>query len=369
MPLVVAGAVAAGFALNTTSASGASRSLARKTPAQLIAAVEKGKTVALTGEIRESANLGIPTLPGGHASASLSWQTFVSGSHAAKVWIGSADTQRVALLGELSEADVVHNGGDVWTYTSDTNTVTHTTLPKGKAEHPDPATHSAADLTPAAAASRLLDAVSPTTSVTVDSSRTVAHRAAYMLVLRPKDSGSTVRKVTIAIDARKFVPLQVQVFGAGSTPAFQTRFTRISFAKPKASTFQFRTPAGATTSTNPFGSSDRHGDHAPRPEGSKGDKGSTPGSTPVRTEPKIDKLGNAKPTVLGKGWTSVLEIPTGAQSGLDNGMLHDLTTVGSSGQRLLHTALINALLLPDGRTFVGAVSPSVLEHVAATTPR
>jgi hypothetical protein len=49
--------------------------------------------------------------------------------------------------------------------------------------------------------------------------------------------------------------------------------------------------------------------------------------------------------------------------------LQDLTTsVGNSGARLLHTAVINAVLLPDGRVFVGAVSPSFLENVAATTP-
>ncbi len=49
------------------------------------------------------------------------------------------------------------------------------------------------------------------------------------------------------------------------------------------------------------------------------------------------------------------------------GLLDRATTaIGSTGNRLLHTALVNAVFLADGRVFVGAVSPSYLEHVAAT---
>jgi hypothetical protein len=55
--------------------------------------------------------------------------------------------------------------------------------------------------------------------------------------------------------------------------------------------------------------------------------------------------------------------------GLGSGMLQDATTSIGGGARLLHTALVNAVFLPDGRTFVGAVTPAALEHVAATTAR
>jgi hypothetical protein len=34
---------------------------------------------------------------------------------------------------------------------------------------------------------------------------------------------------------------------------------------------------------------------------------------------------------------------------------------------LLRTALVNAVITSDGRVFVGAVQPALLEHVAATT--
>jgi outer membrane lipoprotein-sorting protein len=366
-PVVVAGAVAAGVMLSSASSSDASPSLPTRTAAQLLTALQKSDVTALSGQVKETANLGIPSLPGEHSSASFSWQTFITGSHSAKVWVDGADKQRVALVGELSEADVVHNGKDVWTYTSDTNTVTHSVLPaekNGKHDASEPA--SAKDATPAGIAARVLKAIDPTTKVTVDSTRVVAGRDAYTLTISPRDSRSTVHKVTIAIDAKKYVPLQVQIYGSGSSPAFQTGFTDISFTTPAASTFKFHTPKGATVSNDPFGTKDVPGEHH------HGDRRQAdnvkPQGKPAATDPGTT---SKSPKVIGKGWTTIVELPAGMAGAqvLNNGTLHDLTSsVGSSGARLLHTALINAVLLPDGRTFIGAVSPALLEHVAATTP-
>jgi hypothetical protein len=68
----------------------------------------------------------------------------------------------------------------------------------------------------------------------------------------------------------------------------------------------------------------------------------------------------------------IAELPTAGRA-LDSfggASLRDVTTpVGTDGARLLHTALVNALVAPDGRVFVGAVRPAMLEHAAATTPR
>jgi hypothetical protein len=189
----------------------------------------------------------------------------------------------------------------------------------------------------------------------------VADHPAYTLVVRPRDPNSTVDKVTIAIDATTYVPLQVQVFGTGSTLALTTGFTKISFAKPADSTFDFTKPAGATVSDDPFGVHSRvgHRDDA--------------GPSGTATEPAApSQVESANPKVLGSDWTSVIELPknsTGPASAFGGSELRDLTTpVGTSGARLLHTALLNAVILPDGRTFVGAVQPAYLEHLAATTP-
>ncbi len=364
VPLVVVGAVAAGVTLTAGSAAGQSPNLPKRTAAQLLVALQGSNATALSGVVKETANLGLPSLPDGRSAASLSWQTFITGSHSAKVWVSGRTRQRVALLGELSEADVVHNGTDLWTYTSDSNTVTHTVLKNRAADHADGRTGAAAqpdarDLTPAALAAKVLKAVSPSTAVGVNSARMVANRAAYTLVLKPRDARSTVRKVTIAIDAKKFVPLRVQVFGHGSSPALQTGFTKISFVKPAASTFAFKTPAGATVSTNPFVPNDRHDGY--RRHHAKGT---------VTTKPALKYVplhAAAQPKIIGSGWTAVVEIPAGA-TGLLSRLPRELTSAGSNGQRVLHTALVNAVFLPDGRTFVGAVSQSLLEHIAATTP-
>lgn len=353
VPAGVALAVGATALIATANYSDASPSLPARTPAQLLAAVASTTTTALSGQVSEKLDLGLPSLPGDESGASLSWQSLLLGSHTARVWIDGPDKQRLALLDTLSEADVVHNGPNVWTYTSDTNTVSHTVLPSV----PDaPHTPTAIDLNPAAVATRLLKAVSPSTEVSVGPTRSVAGRDAYTLDLRPRDSRSTISDVRIAIDAARDVPLDVQVFAGGSSPAFETGFTEISFARPAASIFDFKTPAGANVSTNPLQQQGPGGGVGmPRRYAEYG-----PGPMSAPTPPKL----------LGSGWTTVVELSGGQLDGLLNGTLGRLTTsVGSSGARLFSTPLLNAVALPDGRTFVGAVRPSALEALAQSTPR
>jgi outer membrane lipoprotein-sorting protein len=352
VPLVVAGAVAAGVALSTAGTSSASPSLPPRSAAQLLVAVQRSTTTMLSGTIHENMNLGLPRLPDDQSPASLSVQSLLAGSHTARVWVDGPDRQRLALVGQLSEADVVHNGRDLWTYVSESNSVSHTVLPRSSDVGAVP---NMTAYTPTQLANRLLKAITPSTSVTVDPTRTVAGRPAYTLVLRPRDARSTVREVRIAVDASRSVPLRVQLFGAASSPAFQTGFTRISFAKPSARTFRFTKPAGATVSTNPLG--------PPRVHRLVKGVGIARGTA---AEPAHSTSTPSK--IIGTGWTSVVEVGDQVAAGMSGGMLNDLSTaVGTSGQRLLHTALLNAVFRPDGKVFVGAVSPAVLEHVAATT--
>jgi outer membrane lipoprotein-sorting protein len=343
VPVGVVAAVGVGTVVATSGASGAVPDLTPRTPAQLLTAVGTRASTALSGKVTETANLGLPELPGDSSDASLSWQSFITGSHSVRVWVDGPRRQRLAVIGELSEADVVHNGRDLWTYTSDTNTVSHTVLPAGAQRHELP-DHAA--LTPAAIASRVLRAIGPSTSVSLGTNRFVAGQSAYTLDIAPRDHRSTIRKIEVAIDSTHFVPLQVEVFGDSSSPAVKVGFTDISFARPAAGVFAFHAPAGATVTKNAFGA-DRH--YA---------GGAPPG--PSRTA--------LHPRVLGSGWTSVLELHGAGNLPALGGLLDRLTSApGSSGMRLLHTALINAVLMPDGRVFVGAVRPTALEHVAATT--
>src|SRR5450432_1442859 len=264
VPAVIAAAIAAA-SLTTTAAANASDQpkLAAKTAAELLVAVEQADPAGLSGTIVETAKLGLPDLSGlagaggSGGDSSLTVESLVTGSHTMNVWYAGAEHQRFALLGQLSESDVIHNGTDLWTYSSTTRTVTHKTLSADESANPKPSIASAAPaLDPQAAAEQALAAIDPTTTVQVDRTARVAGRAAYQLLLSPKDTRSLIGSVRIAIDAATFVPLRVQIFAAGATsPAFQVGFTSVSFNVPNSSIFEFVPPAGASVEqdTAPFG--------------------------------------------------------------------------------------------------------------------
>jgi hypothetical protein len=348
VPLLVTGLVVLGGWLLEAPTAGAHPKLPPRTAVQLLTAVQTNKVTALSGTISEVARLGLPALPGADNAASLSWQTLAVGTHTARVWIDGTERQRLAVLGTLSEADVIHNGRDLWTYRSQTNDVSHRVLPLATGdENGSAGPPGAAPLTPAAAAAQLLKSVDPSTAVSVESSQVVAGRAAYTLVLTPRDPATTVRRVEIAIDAQRFLPLRVAVFGSGSSAAFETGFTALSFTTPPRSIFDFRVPLGASVTSDPYGD--------------------TTGAGPPQdaNSPKP-----AAPKVIGSGWTSIIELSASMPFGTSGGLLGKATKpVGASGDRMLETALVNVLLLHDGRVFLGAVTPQTLERAAATAPR
>ena len=358
-PVVTAAVIGGVALLPSTASASAHPTLPSRTAAQLLADVQTAQVSALSGTIVETARLGLPSLPGADNTAALSAQTLVSGTHTARVWLDGPEHQRLALLGQLSESDVVHNGADLWTYASSSQKVQHTVLPvhgvekagadkAGAGKAPSPTDVGSA--TPQGAAEQALRAVDPTTTVTVERTERVAGRAAYTLVLAPRDSRSTVRRVAIAIDAVKKVPLRVQIFGAGAKPAFETAYTDVSFARPAASVFTFRAPRGSTVTTKTLAApTAATRDHAEA-------------TRPARS---------MSPTTIGTGWTTVLVLPAGTGSAALTGgkdstgaLLGRLTTTLPSGDRLLQSALVNALMTRDGRVLVGAVSPAVLQAAA-----
>ena len=63
LPVLVAGAVAAGVAVSTAATSTASQPLSPRTAKQLLTAVQQHAGTPV-GQITETANLGLPSLPG-----------------------------------------------------------------------------------------------------------------------------------------------------------------------------------------------------------------------------------------------------------------------------------------------------------------
>lgn len=379
---VVAGASLIGVAQ-------AAPALPPRTPAELLADVAGTTTPPppMTGTVVETASLGIPQLPGSGNPASIT--SLLSGSHTIKVWYAGPKKFRLAVPVTMGETDMIRNGRTAWLWQSGANSVTTFDLPAHSHTPKTAPGAGASPLTPQQAAKQALAAVGPTTKVSVESNVVVAGQSAYQLVLAPKQAGSLIGQVTIALDGRHpQVPLRVQVFAPGaSTPAYQVGYTSISFVTPSAANFTFTPPRTAHVHTvTP----------SARPGSSSGTKapGGWTGYAPSKAGTAA--LGPGGTAVIGKGWRSVAVLPASSLSGLAGAgnaasaagqaarsvsgtgagvsgsevlaaLLKAATPVhGSWGSgKLLRTSLVSLLITHSGHVLVGAVTPSVLYAAAA----
>ncbi|MEV4640542.1 hypothetical protein AB0J80_24690 [Actinoplanes sp. NPDC049548] len=357
VPAAAAVVVIGGGAAAGTIAASADPTLPERSAAQLLVDVQTAKISGLSGTIVQTADLGLPSLPGvtGGAGTNADLMKLVAGSNTARVWYSGEDKVRLAVLGTLGETDVIRNGSDVWVWRSNDNSATHVTIP-ADAKHEQKTLPQGIPSTPQEAADAALAAIDPTTAVSTTGAAEVAGRAAYELILQPRDTASLVGQVRLAIDAEQHIPLGVDVYAKGATkPAVRIAFQQVSFAQPDPEQFTFNPPPGAKVDT-PSGTDlekqrDKARKEAPgKPEAPQGTK------------------------VVGKGWTSVLvtKLPKGdgAEAGkgtpdLDavTGALPKVSGTWGSG-RLLQSALFSALLTDDGRVLVGAVAPEKLYEAA-----
>jgi outer membrane lipoprotein-sorting protein len=339
---VVAGIGAVGAGLLTGRSQPAP--LPPTSAAALLADVQKSQVTGFSGTVVAQMNLGLPDIPALATSQSdVSLGGLLSGTHTARVWYGGPDQQRIALLGPTSETDLFHSGRDVWEWDSDTHTAVHSVLPP---DAPQPGTRTPlpsdlASLTPQQWAQRALDAMNPSTIVTTAPSRVVADRSAYEMVLTPRTDATKIGSVRIAVDGATKLPLAVQVYARGSSsPAIDIAYSDITFGTPRASSFQFAPPPGATVRTRTLG------DHS-GPDG-------------------------AAPSFSGSAWTAIVHYDMTAQQvrDLGRGTLQALTPVsGRWGHgRLLDSSLVSVLITSDGHVFAGAVAPDAL-YAAATAAK
>lgn len=373
VPLSVVAVIAGGAALAPSLAS-ATPSLPAVSAQQLLTKVAESKVDAFSGTMSLSTDLGLPQLP--DLSGTANPFSLLSGTHTLEVAANGPEQQRIALLDQLSEYDLIHNGSKIWTYDSETNSVEEGTAgahadAKGKAKEKN-----FPELTPQAAAQQLLAHLSPTTQVSVGTPRTVAGRSAYLLVLTPKQSGSLIGQAEISVDSATGTPLGVALYPVGSgTPLFSVSFTSVSLTAPAASRFEFTAPKGATVT--PLGGSEKSGGAA-------------------QGKPSEQSL---SPEVLGTSWLSVIELHnvdlaqlqhavssagssaaqgsnnspnsdggssqllSGGLDGYLNSFLGGGTSVsGKFGSGKVYTTnVVSVLITNDGRVFLGAVTPKVLE--------
>lgn len=332
----------------------AAPALPAKSAAQLLADVAaRSQVPPLSGTVLETTSLGLPQLPGMQQNPT-SITSLLTGSHTIQVWYAGPREYRAAFPGKMSETDLYRNGDTAWLWQSVPNTVTKFTLPARSPDTGMPDTK--LPVTPQQAASAVLAAVGPTTTVGVDSNAYVAGQAAYELVLAPKDSRSLVGQVRIAIDASNSVPLRVEVLARHAiSPAISVGFTSVTFAAPSASDVTFSPPPGAKTTTETLTGTDHGASHG-------GDIATT-----------------------GSGWLTVLKMPATALTAPPGGnapisenggpgeeqaaiqaFLGSATDVhGAFGSgQLIKTSLVD-VLITNGTMYLGAVEPSVLYAAAA----
>ncbi|MER5539800.1 LolA family protein [Streptomyces mirabilis] len=373
VPVAVVGVAAATIGLVPALADSGDPSLPKITAEQLIEKIAKSDVQQLSGTVKVSTDLGLPSL-GGLESGMLSGATkgsgdssadpqsklmeLASGTHTVRVAADGPDKAKVSVLENAAEYSIIHNGNDVWAYDSKSNEVYHSTAPaaeKGQEKAPKDV-----PTTPKELADEALKSVDDTTSVTVDGTAQVAGRDAYKLLIKPKQSGSTVGAITVAVDAKTGVPLKFTLVPtSGGAAVVDAGFTQVAFAKPAASTFDFTPPKGAKVTEGKDGKESKDS-KAPESAPSRGDLGKG-----------LDGL-----KTIGEGWNTIAEFDTGGQGmpsgsssegGDVSGFLNSLGdhVKGKFGSgTVFSTRLVNALITDDGKVYAGAVTKDALVKAA-----
>ncbi|MGW2658048.1 LolA family protein [Streptomyces sp. NPDC001478] len=396
VPVAVAGVAAATIGLVPALASSGDPDLPEITARQLIEKIAASDTQRLSGTVKITTDLGIPSLgglagsfvpggagDGGRGGASADPQTklteLASGTHTLRVAADGPDKQRLSILDQASEYSLIHNGDEVWAYDSTSNEVYHARQKAGEtrggqgAEKRGHAVPEGVPATPEALAEQALKAADGSTSVTVDGTAHVAGRDAYRLVLKPKGSGSTVGSITIAVDAENGTPLKFTLLPSGGGAAVvDAGFTSVDFGAPKASSFTFTPPKGAkVTEADEAGkdAAERRAE-AEKAAGELGGLGLGDHGEGVK--------------VIGEGWNAVAELKTPGGAGLPSSSskaapsdkeipaearqfldaLGDKVHGTFGSGTVFKTRLVNALMTDDGRVFVGAVDKDALVKAA-----
>ncbi|WP_405527164.1 outer-membrane lipoprotein carrier protein LolA [Streptomyces canus] len=377
VPATVVGIAAATIGLVPALADSGDPDLPKISAQELIEKIAASDVQQLSGTVKITTDLGLPDLgglesslgsaagpsgsgDGSSADPSTKLTELASGTHTLRVAADGENRQKVSLLENAAEYSLIHNGKDVWGYDSKSNSVFHTTASEsdGKQKEELPAT-------PKDLAEEALKAADKTTSVTVDGTAQVAGRDAYRLVIKPKDEGSTVGQITVAVDSKTGLPLKFTLTPAsGGSAVVDAGFTQVSFAKPAASTFDFTPPKGAKVEEGDAAKTPEHSERSERSEGFGKGSAREPG-----------KGGPEGLNVIGDGWDSIAAfdtggqgVPSGSEVGGDvGGFLDSLgdKVSGTFGEgTVFKTRLINALITEDGKVYVGAVTKDALVKAA-----
>ncbi|QNS04729.1 LolA family protein [Streptomyces xanthii] len=396
VPVAVIGVAAATIGLVPALADSGDPDLPKITAQELLEKIAASDTEQLSGTVKIHTDLGLPALGGGaagmlgggggdegggdgsSADPKAKLTELATGTHTLRVAADGPDRQKLSILDDAAEYSVIHNGADVWAYDSKSNEAYHA---KDTGKHDgsgDRAKERGDELpaTPKELADEIIKASGDTTAYSVDGTSQVAGRDAYRLQIKPKQSGSTVGAVTIAVDAKTGTPLKFTLTPAsGGAAVVDAGFTSVDFGKPAASTFEFK-PAKGTKVTE----ADELKGKELKDHELKG-RGEQPGDHPQRAPKGAEGVDGAQgPKIIGEGWTSIAELKLPEGAGLagggaaPEGMPADAQTfLDSLGDKVkgdfgtgtvYSTRLINVLITEDGKAYAGAVTKEALVKAA-----
>lgn len=373
IPVGAALVAVAAAALTPSLASAQTESLTPVSPQELVAAVLGARSQSFSGTLQITSNLLGPAaslLSGVQGSSSTAGVAIPEGTASVRLWRGVGEGLRLEVLNAQSERDLYASRAGVWLWNSSGEQATHLVPPSGVG----PSTMSASaqsTFDPTTVADRIVTALSTDSVVRLGHNTYVAGQPVYTLVIQPTQTGSTIGRVSLWVDAANDQVLGMAVQGTDGTTDVSWQFTQISFGALPASTFVFSPPAGATVSQR---SVMLTGQRCVVPLTSASVSSSPVGWTGYA--PGTCALNFAGVTSLGAGWDRVAVLPKGALSAgtttASSSLSSTLRTLEQpvtlpDGARamLLQTALVNALQLPSGQVLVGAVSPAILESDAA----
>ncbi|MGW7068590.1 LolA family protein [Streptomyces sp. NPDC054855] len=400
VPVAVAGVAAATIGLVPALATSGDPKLPDVTAQELIEKIAASDTEQLSGTVKISTDLGLPSLGGGMAGGfapgggsgggsgdgkgsaadpQAKLMELATGTHTLRVAADGPDKQKLSILDDAAEYSLIHNGDDVWAYDSKSNEAYHSKSAakdagkdsKDSGDSGDKDLPKGVPSTPKELAEEALKAVDDTTSVKVDGTAQVAGRDAYRLVIKPKQSGSTIGQITVAVDSETGTPLKFTLTPSGGGSAVvDAGFTKVDFGKPAASTFDFTPPKGAKVTEGDDAKAEKHGFK---------DGGKEFGGKEFKAGKEFkggEDLNGLN--VIGKGWNSIAELelpggqglPTGASGDIPQDAQGFLDSLGDkvSGDfgsgTVFKTRLINALITEDGKVYAGAVTKEALVKAA-----
>ncbi|MGJ5833554.1 LolA family protein [Streptomyces ossamyceticus] len=411
VPATVLGVAAATIGLVPAFAGSGDPDLPKISAQELIEKIAASDVQRVSGTVKITTDLGLPDLggladslvaqgasggDGSSADPSSKLLELATGTHTLRIATDGPDKQKLSLLDKTSEYSLIHNGDEVWAYDSASNEVYHATGAgeegkggKGREDVPEDV-----PATPQQLAEEALKAVDDTTSVTVDGTAQVAGRDAYKLVIAPKQSGSTIGAISIAVDAKTGLPLKFTLTPAsGGSAVVDAGFTEVDFGKPSASTFDFTPPKGAkVTEADEMEGSGHHDDKGDgfgedfekefgkdfeKEFGKEFGEGADRKGAGAAEEEFASGLGGLK--TIGKGWSAIAVIDSGAEGGMPTGgsessgdsrvdgfldSLGDQVKGDFGSGTVFKTRLINVLFTDDGKVYAGAVTKDALVKAA-----